>query len=90
MDILRKEREESPTGNMLYDFFYFLKLFERSTRALDANQIKWYLGSCEVTRKTEMLTGKLDKLFISPSPTIKISPKKENYWICKSIREFRI
>ena len=40
MDILRKEREESPTGNMLYDFFYFLKLFEGSTRALDANQIK--------------------------------------------------
>ena len=27
-DILRKECEKSPTGNMLNDFFYFLKPFE--------------------------------------------------------------
>ena len=45
MDILRKEREESPTGNMLYDFFYFLKLFEGSTRMFDTNQIKRRLSS---------------------------------------------
>ena len=44
-DILRKECEESPTGYMLYDFFYFLKLFEGSSRRLDPNQIK-HLSSC--------------------------------------------
>ena len=38
-DILRKECEELPTGNILYDLFYFLKLFEGNTRRLDANQI---------------------------------------------------
>ena len=27
-DILRKECEESATGNMLYDLFYFLKLLK--------------------------------------------------------------
>ena len=43
-DILRKECEESPT-DMLYDFFYFLKLFEGSSRRLDPNQIK-HLSSC--------------------------------------------
>ena len=46
-DILRKECEKSPTGNMLNDFFYFLKLFEGSTgRRLDGNQIKQHLSSC--------------------------------------------
>ena len=27
-NILRKECEKSPTGNMLNDFFYFLKIFK--------------------------------------------------------------
>ena len=39
-EILRKECEKSPTGNMLNDFFYFLKLFEGSTRRLNDSQIK--------------------------------------------------
>ena len=39
--ILRKECEESPRGNMLHDF-YFLKLFEGSTRRLDAWSLKGY------------------------------------------------
>ena len=43
-DILRKECEASPTGNMLYDFFNFLKLFEGRTRRLDADQIKRNAG----------------------------------------------
>ena len=45
-DILRKEYEKSPTGNMLNDFFYFLKIFEGSTRRLDGNQIKRHISSC--------------------------------------------
>ena len=45
-DILRKECEKSPTGNMLNDFFYYLKLFEGSTKRLDGNQIKRHLSSC--------------------------------------------
>ena len=45
-EILRKEWEESPTCSMLHDFFYFLKLFEGTTRKLDANQIKRHLSSC--------------------------------------------
>ena len=43
--ILQKEYEESPTGNILYYFFYFSKLFEGSLRRLDANQIKQHLKS---------------------------------------------
>ena len=34
-DILWKECEESPAGNMLYDLFYFVNLFEDSSRRLD-------------------------------------------------------
>ena len=45
-DILRKEYEESPTGNMLHDFLYFLKLFEGSSRRLDSDEIKRHLSSC--------------------------------------------
>ena len=37
-DILRRECEKSLTGNILNDFFYFLKLIEGSIRRLDANQ----------------------------------------------------
>ena len=44
-DILRNECEESATGNMLYDFFCFLKLFEGSTRRLDVSQTKRHLRS---------------------------------------------
>ena len=45
-DILRKECETSPTGNLLYDFFYILKLFEGRTRRLVGNQIKQQFSSC--------------------------------------------
>ena len=43
-DILRKECEKPRTGNMLNDFFYFLKLFEDSTRRLDGNHIKGHIS----------------------------------------------
>ena len=45
-DILQRQREESPTGNMLYNFFNFLKLFEGRSRMLDPSQIKRHLSSC--------------------------------------------
>ena len=44
-DILRKECEEPPTGHMLNNLFYFLKLLKGIIRSLDGNQIsapvKW-------------------------------------------------
>ena len=51
-NILRKESEELPTSNILYDFFYFLKSFEGSTkRVVKSNETTSQLLSSEVKKQ---------------------------------------
>ena len=76
-NIFRKGCQQSPIGNILYDFFYFLKLFEGNTRKLDANQIKHHLSSCYVSWKSEMLAGKPGQLLILTSAPTNIPPNKK-------------
>ena len=66
-DILLKECEKSPTGNMLIDFFYFLKLFEGSIRRLNGNQMTSQLLFKEVKKQNAGLktSPALDLPFIS-------------------------
>ena len=92
-DILRKECEKSPIGNMLNDFFYFLRLFEGSNKRLDGNQIRRHLSSVtsqlsEVKKRNAGLktSPALDLPFISHEHF----PKEKIYCVCKSIREFRL
>ena len=75
--IWQKECEESMTGNMLNDFFYFLWLFEGSTRRLDGNQIKRHLISCWVRWKSKILVGKPVESFIFPSSPMNIPPNEK-------------
>ena len=72
-DILQKECEESTTGNMLNNFFYFLKLFEGSTRTCETNQTASQLLLSEVKKQNS--GRKTRPAFYLPFISYEHSPK---------------
>ena len=55
---------------MLYDFFYFFKLFKIAPGG-------WMPIKSNDIWKSEMLAGKPDQLFISPSSPMNMPPNKK-------------